>query len=118
VNCNKPNGFIEERIYDDVDYDAEELVNKVLAMSEKEVLEKQAGILGTFPNSYTFTKNLGERLISRRYSISSHSAFNYWGSYERPSLRMDRFERCCNGNILFSCTWNSSKSIRKYELRR
>ena len=66
MNCNKPNGFIEEKIYEDVDYDAEELVNKVLAMSEKEVLEKQAGILGTFPNSYTFTKNLGERLI-RKY---------------------------------------------------
>lgn len=35
-------------------------------MSEKELLEKQAGLIGTFPNTYTFTKNLGEWLI-RKY---------------------------------------------------
>lgn len=61
VNCNKKDGFIEEKIYeDDINFDVEAFVKQVLSMSEKELLEKQAGLIGTFPNTYTFTKNLGE----------------------------------------------------------
>lgn len=41
VNCNKKDGFIEEKIYeDDIHFDVEEFVKTVLAMSEKEILEK------------------------------------------------------------------------------
>jgi len=63
VNCNKPDGFVEEKIYEDIDFDVETFVKNILSMSEKEVLEKQEKLIGTFPNTYTFTKNLGERLI-------------------------------------------------------
>lgn len=37
VNCNKPGGYIEEKIYDDLDIDVESFIDNVLSMSEEQV---------------------------------------------------------------------------------
>ena len=63
VNCNKPGGFIEEKIYNDLEIDIDQFINTVLSMSVAEVEEKQLKMIGDFPNTYTFTKNLGERML-------------------------------------------------------
>ena len=65
VNCNKPGGFIEEKIYEDLDIDVEKFIDNVFAMPTEEIEKKQLEMLRDFPNTYTFTKNLGERLIRK-----------------------------------------------------
>jgi len=43
VNCNKPGGFIEEKIYEnDITYDVESFVKQVLSMSIKDIELNQA----------------------------------------------------------------------------
>lgn len=66
VNCNKPGGFIEEKIYeDDITYDVEQFIHQVLNMSVKDIEANQQKLIGDFPNTYTFTKHLGEKLITK-----------------------------------------------------
>jgi fatty acyl-CoA reductase len=63
VNSNIT-GFIEERLYDDdrdvVKY-VDELMGRCVNFTEKEQLQE----LGNFPNTYTFTKNLGEKMLKK-----------------------------------------------------
>lgn len=40
-------------------------VNSLLNMPEEEVKLKQKDIMGRFPNTYTFTKNIGEKLLKK-----------------------------------------------------
>jgi len=66
VNCNKPGGFIEEKIYeDDITFDIEAFIKQVLAMSIKDIETNQTRLIGDFPNTYTFTKHIGEKLITK-----------------------------------------------------
>lgn len=42
VNCNRPNGLIEEKIYDlDNNEDPEELINKILKMNPQYISENE-----------------------------------------------------------------------------
>lgn len=63
VNCNRQ-GYIEEEIYDE-GLDAEALVKKLMAMNPQEVALREKELIGTFPNTYTFTKNLAEKSLKK-----------------------------------------------------
>lgn len=56
---------MEEYIYDDLDIDVEEVIERVLNMSVEEIEKQTPEIIGKFPNTYTFTKNLSEKLIRK-----------------------------------------------------
>lgn len=64
VNCEKK-GFIKEEIYD-IQEDSEEVIAKVMKMSVKEQEENLKSILGSWPNTYTFTKSMAERTLRKR----------------------------------------------------
>jgi fatty acyl-CoA reductase len=59
VNCNRT-GYIEEKIYDD-HLDQEAIVTSIMAKDDKDVQDNEKKIIGEFPNTYTFTKNLAEK---------------------------------------------------------
>ena len=63
VNCNRPNGDIEEKLYD-LGFDPQEAVDQIRKLGKPE-LDKIAvsGILRNWPNTYTFTKAIGEHLV-------------------------------------------------------
>ncbi len=66
MNCDKKEGsLLEEKIYDDMDIDAEMFIDTVLSTPEDEILANTPGWIKNFPNTYTFTKNLGERLLRK-----------------------------------------------------
>ena len=57
MNC-----FIEEKIYNR-SVDLEDKIEQYLKMSPEEIESETTKILGTFPNTCTFTKSMCERLI-------------------------------------------------------
>ena len=62
VNCDKPEGWIEEKVYP-ISRDYKELLNEILSLSVEEIERKTPGYVGTYPNTYTFTKNLCEQFL-------------------------------------------------------
>lgn len=65
VNCNRKGGRVDEIIYEDDGRDVDEIVRNIMKMSIEEVQEKQSELLGSFPNTYTFAKNLSEKNIKK-----------------------------------------------------
>eukprot|EP00357_Protocruzia_adherens_P036375 CAMPEP_0115042952 /NCGR_PEP_ID=MMETSP0216-20121206/46573_1 /TAXON_ID=223996 /ORGANISM="Protocruzia adherens, Strain Boccale" /LENGTH=494 /DNA_ID=CAMNT_0002425167 /DNA_START=140 /DNA_END=1621 /DNA_ORIENTATION=+ len=65
VNSDK-SGWIEEKIYNDFRKDPEEALTEILSIPEDKIEARQAEILGEFPNTYTYTKSLAERLLQLR----------------------------------------------------
>lgn len=63
VNCEK-RGFIKEQIYE-LDYDSEELMNRLMKMTPEEQDAKNSEIVGKWPNTYTFTKAMAERTLKK-----------------------------------------------------
>lgn len=63
VNSDK-RGYIEEKIYD-VDFDVEDHINALKSLSIEEIEKQTPSILGEFPNTYTFTKSMGERMLRK-----------------------------------------------------
>lgn len=65
VNSNR-RGWIDEKIYN-LGFDPEEMLNKIGQLKETE-LEKitGSGILGEWPNTYTFTKAITEALLQKK----------------------------------------------------
>ena len=63
VNCTRK-GHIEEKIYDE-DIDVDGQVKQIMAMNKIEVEENESRLLGVFPNTYTFTKNLAEKSLMK-----------------------------------------------------
>ena len=51
-------------IYDE-DQETEHIVNDIMAMSDQYVADNERKIIGAFPNTYTFTKNLAEKYIKK-----------------------------------------------------
>jgi len=64
VNSDKE-GVIEEKFYPQAK-DPEVLLEEIKRMSVQEIERKTPDLLGKFPNTYTFTKNLTEQLLLRR----------------------------------------------------
>ena len=61
VNCDRSE-YCGEVIYGKDD-DVELKVQKIMEMNPAEVAQKQPELLGNFPNTYTFTKNLAEKAL-------------------------------------------------------
>lgn len=64
VNCDKE-GYIEEKVYD-IKEDSEQLINGLLKMTPEDQDKNLKQILGKFPNTYTFTKSMGERTLKKK----------------------------------------------------
>lgn len=67
VNCDRDE-YCAETIYDKggEGQDIENKVQKWMAMNPAEIASKQAEILGKFPNTYTFTKNMAEKVLKMK----------------------------------------------------
>ena len=63
ANCNRT-GYIEEMIYDD-DQDVEAIVKNIMQKNVKEIKDTEKQLIGVFPNTYTFTKNLAEKQLKK-----------------------------------------------------
>jgi fatty acyl-CoA reductase len=61
VNSDRT-GFVEERIYE-AKHDWTVEFGKILAMSQREVKENEKKIMGTFPNSFCYSKRMAEHLL-------------------------------------------------------
>ena len=68
VNCNiMTNEKIEEKVYDlPGRQDCEKIVQDILKLGPQTVDEQEKTILGVYPNTYTFTKSLAERMLQKR----------------------------------------------------
>lgn len=63
VNSDK-RGFIEEKIYD-IDFDVEKRIDSFRQLSVQEIEKQTPDIIGEFPNTYTYTKSMGERMLMK-----------------------------------------------------
>ena len=63
VNSDKK-GVIKEKIYD-VDFDVEERINYLKSLNSEEIVKRTHEIIGKYPNTYTFSKSMGERLLKK-----------------------------------------------------
>jgi hypothetical protein len=63
VNSEK-RGYIEEKIYE-VDFDVEKHINYLKTLSVQDIEKQTPAILGEFPNTYTYTKSMSERLLRK-----------------------------------------------------
>ena len=59
VNCNR-SGFIEEKIYNEYE-DADQIVRHIMSKDVKELEENLKTYIGSYPNTYTYTKSLAEK---------------------------------------------------------
>jgi hypothetical protein len=65
VNCNLPSGT---RIMEElpiVSYDGDDLLEEIARLPTEAIVARTPGWLGKYPNTYTFTKALGERLLHK-----------------------------------------------------
>jgi fatty acyl-CoA reductase len=64
VNCDRKE-YIAEEIYNP-DIDVDSIVKNLMAMNPQEVTLNEKKLIGNFPNTYTFTKNLAEKSLNKR----------------------------------------------------
>ena len=62
VNCDKPDGWIEEKIYP-IDKNPRDYLEELLSIPVEEIEKRTPEIIGRYPNTYTFTKNLTEQML-------------------------------------------------------
>jgi hypothetical protein len=66
TNSNRGNGIIEEKIYDlEGGEDPDELIQSIMKMGPHVVDEREKQIIGSYPNTYTFTKAMAERSLKK-----------------------------------------------------
>ena len=67
VNSNILDGSkIEEKVYDLPNgQDPEDVVRQIINMGPQSVTEQEKNIIGAYPNTYTFTKSLAERMLKK-----------------------------------------------------
>jgi fatty acyl-CoA reductase len=63
VNSDK-RGYIEEKIYE-VDFDVEQHIDYLKSLGNDEIEMQASKIIGDFPNVYTYTKSMGERMLQK-----------------------------------------------------
>ena len=64
VNSNQPGGWIEEEIFS-TEVDPEKLLENLIKTPVEQLVANIHNILGKYPNTYTFTKALTERIINK-----------------------------------------------------
>jgi alcohol-forming fatty acyl-CoA reductase len=63
VNSNRT-GFIEEKIYSlDNNQDPEEVIKEILRMNPQYIADNEKSLIGSYPNTYTWTKSMAERAL-------------------------------------------------------
>jgi hypothetical protein len=63
ANSEKPSGsFVKEQIYDHP-FDVMEYIQKIRNMPEDQKVKEEKKIIGSYPNTYTFTKSNAERIL-------------------------------------------------------
>ena len=72
-------GWIEEQIYD-ITQDPEDLINSLERIPIENIEKLTPQILGNFPNTYTFTKSMSERILKK------NKPKNFTLSILRPSI--------------------------------
>ena len=77
VNCNR-SGFIEEKIYNEYE-DADQIVKHIMQKDVKELEENLKSYIGSYPNTYTYTKSLAEKQLVK---TKDHVNVVIW----RPSI--------------------------------
>lgn len=63
VNCTQER-FIDEKIYP-MPKDPTTYITEVQQIAAQDIERETARVLGKFPNTYTFTKNIGEQMLAR-----------------------------------------------------
>ena len=72
VNSYRGAGFISEKIYYKASMDdPEQLLKTLLSYTPEQIKKNEKQLLGTFPNTYTYTKHLCERLMMLRRGNTS-----------------------------------------------
>lgn len=67
VNSNR-SGRIEEKVYDlEGGKDPEKLLEEIMKLNPQQVIEREKQIIGKYPNTYTFTKALTERVLKKNH---------------------------------------------------
>ena len=64
VNSDQKSGWIDEEIYP-IEADPEKVLEGLMKMPVEELVSNTQNILGRYPNTYTFTKSLVERIINK-----------------------------------------------------
>jgi hypothetical protein len=65
VNCNRSAGSVDEVIYD-LDMDVEAKVKQIMSMNPNEVAQQEKQLIGSYPNTYTYTKSMAERSLFKK----------------------------------------------------
>ena len=66
VNCNRPGGLIEEKIFDLEGEDPEDIIAKIQNMNPQYITDNEKTLIGGYPNTYTYTKSMAERTFKKR----------------------------------------------------
>lgn len=88
VNSNQKEGWVEEEIYP-MEVDPEALLNKLLKTPVEELVSNTQNILGSYPNTYTFTKSLAERIMNKekgKYTVTILRPTIIGSSWKEPFL--------------------------------
>ena len=90
TNSNKF-GRIEETVYDmDDPRDPEEIIEGIIKMGPQRVQEQEKQILGSWPNTYTYTKYMAERALKKKHGSLRVCVV-------RPSIIVSCYEEPCRG---------------------
>ena len=65
VHCNLPSGTRVTEELPIVSYDGDNLLEEISHLTPNQIVERTPGWLGAYPNTYTFTKALGEWLLNK-----------------------------------------------------
>lgn len=67
VNSNRT-GFIEEKIYSlDNNQDPEDVIKEILRMNPQYIADNEKSLIGSYPNTYTWTKSMAERALQKKH---------------------------------------------------
>lgn len=85
VNSDRK-GFIEEKIYPtDKDLDPEDVINDILRMNPQYIIENEKNLIGNYPNTYTYSKSMAERVLAKKHG-------NLRISIVRPAIVIASYE--------------------------
>jgi fatty acyl-CoA reductase len=66
ANSNRE-GFVEEKVYDlPGNEDPADVIQNILKMNPQYIMDHEKELIGTYPNTYTYTKSMAERSMKVR----------------------------------------------------
>lgn len=83
--------MIEEKVYElEGNADPEDVVADILKLTPQQAQAKEKEIIGSYPNTYTFTKSMAERVLYKRRGTKKIVIF-------RPSVIINTYEHPVRG---------------------